>query len=192
MHWEWSKKLLYFMVLAFGSWITLVSCNALGIALHIEVEDGQWTMNRKMLVTIVVILILDSYQSFKIFTSMVRCTGIHRICNKQHNLPKYWLSTLFASVWIGSPSALWSCTFKPIWGHSATWNCKLIDKYNVECRCMIIQNKCTWNCKNNPKLHLKCIKNIYIIMQDANHFNLKLKIQCSFQPKPLQSKRPGN
>ena len=36
------------MVLAFGSWITLVSCNALGMALYIGIGDGQWTMNRKI------------------------------------------------------------------------------------------------------------------------------------------------
>ena len=36
------------MVLAFGSWITLGSCNAFGIALHIGIGDVQWTMNRKI------------------------------------------------------------------------------------------------------------------------------------------------
>ena len=29
-------------VLAFGSWITLVSCNALGVTLHIGLGIGQW------------------------------------------------------------------------------------------------------------------------------------------------------
>ena len=33
-----SRKLLCFIVLAFGSWITLVSCNALGVVLHIGIE----------------------------------------------------------------------------------------------------------------------------------------------------------
>ena len=37
------------MVLAFDSWITLVSCNALGMALYIGIGDGKWTMNRKIL-----------------------------------------------------------------------------------------------------------------------------------------------
>ena len=39
MQWEWSKKLLWFIVLAFGNWIILVSCNALGLALHIGIGD---------------------------------------------------------------------------------------------------------------------------------------------------------
>ena len=38
-------KLLWFIVLAFGSWITLVSCNALGLTLHIGIGDR--TMDRK-------------------------------------------------------------------------------------------------------------------------------------------------
>ena len=29
-------------VLAFGSWITFVSCNALGVTLHIGLGIGQW------------------------------------------------------------------------------------------------------------------------------------------------------
>ena len=33
------------MVLAFGSWITLVSCNALGMALHTGIGDRK--MDRK-------------------------------------------------------------------------------------------------------------------------------------------------
>ena len=33
------------MVLAFGSWITFVSCNALGMALHIGLGDR--TMDKK-------------------------------------------------------------------------------------------------------------------------------------------------
>ena len=32
-------KLLWFIVLAFGSWITFVSCNALGVTLHIGIGD---------------------------------------------------------------------------------------------------------------------------------------------------------
>ena len=47
MHWEWSRKLLLFIVLAFGSWITFVSCNALGLTLHIEIRDR--TMDKKIL-----------------------------------------------------------------------------------------------------------------------------------------------
>ena len=32
-------KLLWFIVLAFGSWITFVSYNALGVTLHIGIGD---------------------------------------------------------------------------------------------------------------------------------------------------------
>ena len=32
-------KLLWFIVLALGSWITLDSCNALGVVLHIGIRD---------------------------------------------------------------------------------------------------------------------------------------------------------
>ena len=39
-------KLLWFIVLAFGSWITLVSCYALGVAIHIGI--GNRTMARKI------------------------------------------------------------------------------------------------------------------------------------------------
>ena len=38
-------KLLWFIVLALGSWITLDSCNALGVVLHIGIGDR--TMDRK-------------------------------------------------------------------------------------------------------------------------------------------------
>ena len=38
-------KLLWFIVLAFGSWITFVSCNALKVTLHIGVVDR--TMDKK-------------------------------------------------------------------------------------------------------------------------------------------------
>ena len=69
MHWEWSMKLLWFIVLAFDSWITLVSCNALGVALHIGIRDGQWT--EKLLVTIVLIMILSSFQGWKILTTTI-------------------------------------------------------------------------------------------------------------------------
>ena len=31
-----------YYVLAFGSWITLASCNALGVTLHIGLAIGQW------------------------------------------------------------------------------------------------------------------------------------------------------
>ena len=45
MHWEWSRKLLWFILLAFGSWITFVSCNALGVTLYIGI--GNRTMDKK-------------------------------------------------------------------------------------------------------------------------------------------------
>ena len=45
MHWEQSRKLLCFVVLAFGSWITFVSCNALGVTLYIGIGDR--TMDKK-------------------------------------------------------------------------------------------------------------------------------------------------
>ena len=38
-------NLLWFIVLAFGSWITFVSCNALGVTLHIGIGDK--TMDRE-------------------------------------------------------------------------------------------------------------------------------------------------
>ena len=90
--------------------------------------------------------------------SMVRCTTIYRICNKQYNYPEHWLFTLFHALWAGSPSALWSCTCKPIRQHNVTCNRKLIDKYSTKCNCTIIHNKCTWTCKNNSTLHSKCKK----------------------------------
>ena len=30
---------------------------------------------------------------------MVRCTTIHRICNKQYNYPEHWLFTLFSMLY---------------------------------------------------------------------------------------------
>ena len=45
MHWEGSMKLLWFIVLAFGSWITFVSCNALRVTLYIGIGDS--TMDKK-------------------------------------------------------------------------------------------------------------------------------------------------
>ena len=44
MHWEWSIKLLWFIVLALGSWITLDSCNALGVVIHIGIGDRTMDM----------------------------------------------------------------------------------------------------------------------------------------------------
>ena len=38
-------KLLWFIVLAFDSWITLISCSSLGVALSIGI--GDMTMDRK-------------------------------------------------------------------------------------------------------------------------------------------------
>ena len=38
-------KFLWFIVLALGSWLTLDSCNALGVVLHIGIGDR--TMDRK-------------------------------------------------------------------------------------------------------------------------------------------------
>ena len=47
MHWECIKKLLWFIVLAFGSWIALVSCSALGVTLHMGIGDR--TMDKKII-----------------------------------------------------------------------------------------------------------------------------------------------
>ena len=50
-------------VLAFGSWITFVSCNALGVTLHIGIGDR--TMNKKTVVILISMMIIDSYQRLK-------------------------------------------------------------------------------------------------------------------------------
>ena len=50
-------------VLAFGSWITFVSCNALGVTLHIGI--GNRTVDKKTIVTLIGMMIFDSYQSLK-------------------------------------------------------------------------------------------------------------------------------
>ena len=47
-------------VLAFGSWITFVSCNALGVTLHIGIGDR--TMDNGKQLIILVMMIIDSYQ----------------------------------------------------------------------------------------------------------------------------------
>ena len=44
-------------VLAFGSWITFVSCNALGVTLHIGLGDK--AMNKKTVVILIGMMILD-------------------------------------------------------------------------------------------------------------------------------------
>ena len=50
-------------VLAFGSWITFVSCNALGVTLHIGIGDR--TMDNGKQLIILVMMIIDSYQRLK-------------------------------------------------------------------------------------------------------------------------------
>ena len=50
-------------VLAFGSWITFVSCNALGVILHIGIGDR--TMDNGKQLIILVMMIIDSYQRLK-------------------------------------------------------------------------------------------------------------------------------
>ena len=50
-------------VLAFGSWITFVSCNALGVTLYIGIGDR--TMDKKTVVIFIGMIIIDSYQSLK-------------------------------------------------------------------------------------------------------------------------------
>ena len=50
-------------VLAFGSWITFVSCNALGVTLHIGIRDR--TMDNGKQLIILVMMIIDSYQRLK-------------------------------------------------------------------------------------------------------------------------------
>ena len=51
-------------VLAFGSWITFVSCNALGETLHIGIGDRTMD-NGKQLIILIVMMIIDSYQRLK-------------------------------------------------------------------------------------------------------------------------------
>ena len=51
-------------VLAFGSWITFVSCNALGVTLHIGIGDRTMD-NGKQLIILIVMMIIDSYQRLK-------------------------------------------------------------------------------------------------------------------------------
>ena len=60
------------MVLAFGSCISLVSCNALGMALHIVIGDGQWTMNRKILSYHY--CYNDTWYFIKVFKILYTCT----------------------------------------------------------------------------------------------------------------------
>ena len=50
-------------VLAFGSWITFVSCNALGVTLHIGIGDR--TIDNGKQLIILVMMIIDSYQRLK-------------------------------------------------------------------------------------------------------------------------------
>ena len=50
-------------VLAFGSWIAFVSCNALGVTLHIGLGDR--TMDKKTVVILIGMMIIDSYQRLK-------------------------------------------------------------------------------------------------------------------------------
>ena len=51
-------------VLPFGSWITFVSCNALGVILHIGIGDRTMD-NEKQLIILIVMMIIDSYQRLK-------------------------------------------------------------------------------------------------------------------------------
>ena len=50
-------------VLAFGSWITFVSCNAFGVTLHMGIGDR--TMDKKTVVILIGMMIVDSYQRLK-------------------------------------------------------------------------------------------------------------------------------
>ena len=50
-------------VLPFGSWITFVSCNALGVTLHIGIGDR--TMDNGKQLIILVMMIIDFYQRLK-------------------------------------------------------------------------------------------------------------------------------
>ena len=50
-------------VLLFGSWITFVSCNALGVTLHIGLGDR--TMDKKTVVILTGMVIVDFYQRLK-------------------------------------------------------------------------------------------------------------------------------
>ena len=50
-------------VLAFGSWITFVSCNAFGVTLHIRI--GNRTMDKKTVVIPIGMMIINSYQRLK-------------------------------------------------------------------------------------------------------------------------------
>ena len=52
-----------YSVLAFGSWITLVSCNALGVTLHIGLGDR--TMDKKTVFILIGMMIIDSFQKLK-------------------------------------------------------------------------------------------------------------------------------
>ena len=59
-------------VLAFGSWITFVSCNALGVTLHIGIGDRTMD-NEKQLIILIVMMIIDSYQRLKDPYSPIHC-----------------------------------------------------------------------------------------------------------------------
>ena len=46
-------------VLAFGSWITFVSCNALGVTLHIGIGDRTMDKLKKQLIILIVMMLFD-------------------------------------------------------------------------------------------------------------------------------------
>ena len=57
------NKVGSYYILAFGRLITLVSCNALGVTLHIGIGDRK--MDKKTASYTFVMMILDSYQKLK-------------------------------------------------------------------------------------------------------------------------------
>ena len=78
-------------VLAFGSWITFVSCNALGVTLHIGIGDRTMD-NGKQLIILIVMMIIDSYQRLKdpyIATQHIKC---HLLFGVLSDSKVHWLS----------------------------------------------------------------------------------------------------
>ena len=69
-------------VLAFGSWITFVSCNALGVTLHIGIGDR--TMDNGKQLIILVMMIIDSYQRLKDPYSLLKMCSI--LCSSSETI----------------------------------------------------------------------------------------------------------
>ena len=86
-------------VLAFGSWITFVSCNALGVTLHIGIGDR--TMDNGKQLIILVMMIIDYYQRLKDpyskYTAYHLIIGLVSTASNMRN-PTAYARTLFSKA----------------------------------------------------------------------------------------------